>query len=97
VPAVAGRQDENGHRQACAAPSAEQRKTVDFRQAEIEHHGIVLLRVAEEVSPLAIGGAIDDVARLSERGGELRRERRFVFRYEYSHRSVSLPGCCTSL
>ena len=47
------------------APAAQDRQAVDLGQTEVEHDRVVAFRLAEEVGLLAVGGAIDGVARLA--------------------------------
>ena len=91
VPAAARGQDQDRHRQAGVAPAAEQREAVDLRQAQIEHHGVVALGVAEEVGALAVGRVVHRVAGLAERRRQLLRQPRLVFDDENPQAFPSIP------
>ena len=47
------------------------RKPVELRQADVEHHRVVGLGVAEEVPLLAVEGVVDDIAGVAQRLAEL--------------------------
>ena len=85
VPAAARRQHEHGQGDARLAPSAQQRQTVDPRQAEIEQHGVVAFRPDEKVGALAVGCRRDGVPRLRQRPGELAGQGRLVLDDEDFH------------
>ncbi len=85
APAVARGQDQHRHIVAGTAPAFQNGDPVHHRQAEIEHHGIVALGLAEELRLLAVMGLIDRVAGLGQRGRELAREIGIVLHHEQSH------------
>ena len=62
APAVARGEDQHRHRAPVAAPRLQHRDAVHLRQADIEHHGVVGLAVAEKMPLLAVEGAIDHIA-----------------------------------
>ena len=74
VPASTGRQYQNRHRKARLAPRSDQRQSVDRRQTEIEDNGIVVLGADQEIGAFTVGGTIDGVTRLIERGRQLLRD-----------------------
>ena len=82
APAVAGGQDQDRHRAAVAAPGFQHRDAVHLRQADVEHHGIVGLAVAEEMALLAVEGAIDHIAGVGQRRRQLTIEIRVIFNNE---------------
>ena len=71
APAFARGEDQHRHLALVAAPLLEHAQAVLLRQAEIEHHGVVGLGVAEKMPLLAVEGGIDGVAGLAQRGDEL--------------------------
>ena len=62
-----------------APPGFQHRDAVHLRQADIEHHRVIGLAVAEEMPLLAIEGAIDHVAGIGQRRGQLAVEVGIVF------------------
>ena len=96
MPASTRRKDKDRRSHAGFAPAAQQREPVHRRQAEVEHHGVVPLGRAEELCALAVTGAVHRIARLTECGGQLACQRRFVFHYEHPQASfiaqVTLNG-----
>lgn len=78
VPAAACGQNEHRRDDACLAPAAEQGETVYLGQTQVENHSIVLLGVSEEISLLAVGGAIDGVSALAKRIRQLAGQPWFV-------------------
>ncbi len=78
APAVARGEDQDRHRAAVAAPRLQHRDAVHLGQADVEHHGVIGLAVAEEVPLLAVERAIDDIAGIRQRRGELTVEIRVV-------------------
>ncbi len=79
APAIAGGQDQHRHRASVAAPGLQHRDAVHLRQADVEHDGVVRFSVAEEVTFLAIEGAVNDIACVSQRGGQLTIEIGIIF------------------
>ncbi len=73
--------------QPVRAPAAQQRETVGARQPEVEQHRVVGLGQGALVRLPAVGRAIDRVAGLAQRRGQLLGERRFVFDDEDPHSS----------
>jgi hypothetical protein len=71
APAVARGQDQDRHGAAGLAPLVDDGDAVLLRQAEIEHNGVVGLRLAEEGSLLAVEGAIHHVAGVAQRPDDL--------------------------
>jgi hypothetical protein len=71
APAIASRQHEYGHGTSSAAPGFQDRNSVHFRQADIENDGVVGFGLSEIMALLAIEGAIDDIAGVGQRSGEL--------------------------
>ena len=93
APAVAGGQDQHGHRARRAAPALQHADAVHLGQADVEDHGVVGLGIAEVVPLLAVEGAVHHVARLLQRFAELAVEVAVVFHDEYAHsRSVIQAG-----
>ena len=82
APAVAGGQDQNRHRAAVAPPGLQHRDAVHLRQADIEHDRVIGLAVAEKVPLLAVEGAIDHIAGVGQRRGELTIEIGIIFNDE---------------
>ncbi len=71
APAVARGEDEHRHGAAGAPPGFQHRNAVHLRQADVEDDGVVGLALAEIMALLAVEGAVDDVAGIGQRGGEL--------------------------
>ena len=71
APAVARGEHQHRHGAAGAPPGLEHRDAVHLGQADVEDDGVIGLGLAEEVALLAVEGAIDHIARVGERGGEL--------------------------
>ena len=71
APAVARGQHEHRHGAAGAAPGFQDRDAVHLRQADIENDRVVGFGLAEIMALLAVEGAIDDIAGVGQRGGEL--------------------------
>ena len=82
---LARRQQQHGHLPAGAPPFLDHADAVHLRQADIEDHRIIGLRIAEEMPLLAVEGAIHDIARVRERVRNLTIEIPFVLDDEYSH------------
>ena len=82
APAVARGEDQDRHRALVAAPSFEHRNAVHLGQADVEHHGVVGLAVAEIMPLLAVECAIDHISGITQRGGELTIEIRIVLNDE---------------
>ena len=82
APAVARGEDQHRHRAPVAPPGFQHRNAVHLRQADVEHHRVVGLAVAEEVALLAIEGAVDDIAGVGQRRGELAVEIGIIFNDE---------------
>jgi len=78
VPTAACRENEHRRDDAGFAPAAKQREAIYPRQSQVEDHSIVLLGVRKKISLLAVGGAIDGVAALAERIGQLAGQQWFV-------------------
>ena len=78
APAVARGQDQDRHRAAVAAPGLQHRDAVHLGQADVEHDGVIGLAVAEEVPLLAVEGAIDHIAGIRQRRGQLTIEIRII-------------------
>ena len=71
APAVARGQHQHRHGAAGAAPGFQHRNAVHLRQADVEDDGVVGLGLAEIMALLAVEGAVDDIAGVGQRGGEL--------------------------
>ena len=71
APSVARGQDQHRHDAPGAAPFLEHGDAILFRQADVEHHGVVGLGVAEKLPLLAVIGAIDRIARLLQSRDDL--------------------------
>jgi hypothetical protein len=85
VPRSARGQDENRHGHAAFAPAAQQGEPVQLGQAEIEDHGVVTLRLAQILTPLAVVRPIDRVPSFLQSGLELLGESRFVLDHQDLH------------
>ena len=76
-----------------AASCSSTRDAVHLRQAEVEHHGIVGLGVAEEVALLAVGGEVDRIAGIAQAVVQLPRQIGIVFDHQDPHRArLLVPG-----
>ena len=82
APAVARGEHQHRHGAPGATPGFQHRDAVHFRQADIEDHGVVGLGLAEIMALLAVEGAIDDIAGVGQRGGELAVEVGIVLDHE---------------
>ena len=82
APAVARRQHEYRHGAPCSAPGFQDRDAVHFRQTDIKNDRVVGFGFAEIMAFLAIEGAIDDIAGVGQRSGELAIEIRIVLDHE---------------
>ena len=67
VPAPARRDDQDGNGQTSPAPAAEHRQAVHARQSQVENDRVILLGPCEKVGALAVGGAVDRIARSGQR------------------------------
>ena len=93
VPAPAGGQHQHRHGEARFTPAAEQREPVDPRQAQVEHDGVVRLRLPEEVRTLAVRRAVHGVARGAEGTRELLRQERLVLHHQHAQNGSSRVLC----
>ena len=82
APAVARGEHEHRHGASGAAPGFQDRDAVHFRQADIKNDRVVGLGLAEIMAFLAIEGAIDDIAGVGQRSGELAIEVGIVLDHE---------------
>ena len=97
APAIARGEDQDRHGAAGAPPGFQHRDAVHFRQADIEDHRVVGLALAEIVPFLAVESAIDDIAGIGQRGGELPIEIRIVLNNKKAQSTAPLnvrrPAC----
>jgi len=92
APGAARGQDQHGHGAPVLAPALQDRESVQHRQAEVEHHCIIRLCIAQEVPLLAIVGEIDHETRRLERASRLLGDPMVVFDNEDPHGAgVSRP------
>ena len=82
APAVARGQHQHRHGAAGAAPGFQHRDAVHLGQADVEDHRVIGLGLAEIMALLAVEGAVDHVARVGQRGGELAVEVGIVLDHE---------------
>ncbi len=82
APAIARGQDQHRHRASVAPPGFQHRNTVHFRQTDVEHDRVIRFAVAEKMPFLAVERAIDDVAGVGQRRGELTIEIGIIFNDE---------------
>jgi hypothetical protein len=85
-PGIAGGQDQHRHGPAGAAPALQHRHPVHPRQAQIEHHGVVILGFAQEQRLLAVIGAIDRISGFGQDPLKLKGQPRFILDHQQSHR-----------
>ena len=71
APAVARGENQHRHGAAGAAPGLQHRDAIHFGQADIEDHRVIGLGLAEIVALLAVEGAVDHIAGVGQRRGEL--------------------------
>src|ERR1700736_1230901 len=90
APTVAGSQNQHRHGAAGPAPFTEHGSTVLFGQAQIQDNGIVRFGVAQEPSFFTIEGAVDGIARVRKRGGDLAVEVLVILDDEQPHASIPL-------
>jgi hypothetical protein len=88
VPAAARGEHEHGNTEARLAPASEHGEAVDARQAEIEHHRVVLFRLREKIGAVAVVRAVDHIAGVAERARELPRQYRLVLDDQHPHSVV---------
>jgi len=84
VPASACSQHQNGYENTRFTPSPKDAESIDPGQPKIQHHGIILLGLSEEVGALTIGGAIDRISGVLQRGGNLLAEQRLILDHKNS-------------
>ncbi len=96
APAVARGEDQNRHRAPVAAPCLQHRNAVHLRQADVEHDGVIGLAVAEIMPLLAVEGAVDHIAGVAQRRGELAIEIGIVFNDEQAHGWPPYVSCTSS-
>ena len=82
APAVARGQHQHRHGAAGAAPGFQHRDAVHLRQADVEDHRVIGLGLAEVMAFLAVEGAVDHIARVGQRRGELAVEVGIVLDHE---------------
>jgi hypothetical protein len=97
APAIARREDQNGHILAGIAPLLKHTHAVQLRQAEIQHGGVVGFGVAKEMSLLTIRRQVDGVAGLRQSFGKLAAQIGIVFDNKNSHDDLSARGENTSV
>jgi len=88
APAIARRQDQDGHGAAGAPPRLQHGDAVQFRQADVEDDRVVGLVLAEIMAFLAVKGAVDDVAGIGESRRQLTIKIRIVLDNEQPHPSL---------
>ena len=95
APAVARGEDQNGHVAPLAAPGLEHADAVHARQADVEHHRVIGLGLAEIMPLLAVTRGVDGVAGIAEGLAELAVQIGIVLDDENAHetfRSVAGDG-----
>jgi hypothetical protein len=90
LPAPARREDDDRNPVASTAPVAEDLQSRAPGQAEVEHHQVVGLDIAEHLGLEAIGGQVDRIAATLQRPLELRSERGIVLDHQEPHRQSSI-------
>ena len=96
APAVARGEHQHRHGAPGAPPGFQHRDAVHLRQADVEDHRVIGLGLAEVMALLAVEGAIDDIAGVGQRGGELAVEVGVVLDDEEAQRLDSpLSGLAT--
>ena len=85
APAVAGGEDDDRHVAVGAPPLLQHADAVHLRQADIEDDDVVRLGLAEEIAFLAVGGEVDGIARIGQRGHELALEIGIILDDENTH------------
>ena len=85
APAVARGQDQHRHLAAVAPPALDDADAVHLRQADIEHHRVVGLGVAEKMPFLAVERLVDDIAGIDQRVGDLPVQVLVILDDEYAH------------
>jgi hypothetical protein len=93
VPATARRQYEDRHGQTGLTPAAQQRHPVNLREAEVQHHRVVRLRLCQEIGVFTVGGSVHRIAGLTKRGRQLLGQALLVFSNQNSHAPVPAYGC----
>ncbi len=85
APAIARREDQHRHLAAVPAPFLEHRDAVHLRQADVQHHRVIGLGIAEEMALLAVLRGVDRVAGFLEGRDELPIEISVVLDDEHPH------------
>lgn len=84
-PAVARSQDEDRHGAPVAAPVFQNGQSVERRQAEVKHHGVIWLGVAKKMPVLAVRRTVDHIAGLFQGGHQLAVQIGIVFDNKNAH------------
>ena len=92
APAVARGEHQHRHGAAGAAPGLQHRDAVHLRQADVEDDRVVGLGLAEVMALLAVEGAVDHIAGVGQRGGELAVEVGIVLDDEEAQCPPQLPA-----
>ena len=87
-PAIARGQHQHRKGAAFLAPHAQHRQPINLRQAKVEHHRVIFLGRTQKMAVLAIGGQVNGIAGLFQRGLELTPQRRLVFDDQYPHGQI---------
>jgi hypothetical protein len=88
VPAGARRQNQHGHGEALIAPAAQRAETVETRQAQVEHDGIIVRGPRQKIRALSIFGRVHGVPCGLQRPGQLPRDPQFIFGNQDPHRDL---------
>src|SRR5690606_32145710 len=75
-----------------AAPALHYADAVHLRQADVEHHRVIGLGVAEKMPFLAVEGLVDDIAGVRQSLRDLAVEFLVILDDEYSHGRILLSG-----
>jgi hypothetical protein len=92
APGVAGGEDQHRQPQPGGAPGAQHGDAADFRQAEVEHRGIVEAGRTQMLTVLAVGGMVDDEVLLTQAAGDLAGKGGVVLDEEDLHGKGSTGG-----
>jgi hypothetical protein len=85
VPAASRGQHQDRHGDARVPPAPQHREAVHFRQSEIEHDRVVMLRLPQEIGALPVRGTIHGIPGLPERVRELPGQPCFILDDQHSH------------
>ena len=85
VPVVPRGEDQHRHVAPLGPPALEHREPIYHRQAQVQHHGVHGLGVAQELRVAPVVSFVHGVSRALQRGAQLGAQLRVVFYKEDAH------------